>query len=116
MIYLDSPAGVGLSYSDTRSDYVTNDTATAADANTFLRGFFREYPEFLQNELYIAGVQGRPHPATVKEMIQISHPAHQHTYGFNKTKPSSLSVGTLCRGSGGCSARVCPALPHSGTL
>ena len=41
MIYLDSPAGVGLSYSDTRSDYVTNDTATAADANVFLRRFFQ---------------------------------------------------------------------------
>lgn len=55
VIYLDSPAGVGLSYSNTRSDYVTNDTATAADAAAFLRGFFREYPEFLRNELYIAG-------------------------------------------------------------
>ena len=55
IIYLDSPAGVGLSYSDTARDYVTNDTATAADANIFLRRFFEEYPEFLQNELYIAG-------------------------------------------------------------
>ena len=55
VIYLDSPAGVGLSYSDTRSDYVTNDTATATDAAAFLHGFFQEYPEFLHNKLYIAG-------------------------------------------------------------
>ena len=57
VIYLDSPAGVGLSYSETRADYVTNDTATAADANTFLRRFFEEYPEFRHNDLYIAGAR-----------------------------------------------------------
>jgi serine carboxypeptidase-like clade 1 len=55
VIYLDSPAGVGLSYSDTRSDYVTNDTHTAIDADAFLRRFFQRYPEFLRNDLYIAG-------------------------------------------------------------
>ncbi len=55
VIYLDSPAGVGLSYSDTRSDYETNDTHTVADADVFLRRFFERYPEFLHNDLYIAG-------------------------------------------------------------
>ena len=56
VIYLDSPAGVGLSYSETRSDYKTNDTHTAADADVFLRRFFERYPAFLHNELYIAGI------------------------------------------------------------
>ena len=55
VIYLDSPAGVGLSYSETRADYVTNDTATAADADAFLRSFMARYPRFADNELYIAG-------------------------------------------------------------
>ena len=55
VIYLDSPAGVGLSYSASRRDYSTNDTHTAADADVFLRRFFGRYPEFLRNELYIAG-------------------------------------------------------------
>ena len=55
VIYLDSPAGVGLSYSETRADYVTNDTATAADADAFLRAFMTRYPRFADNELYIAG-------------------------------------------------------------
>ena len=55
VIYLDSPAGVGLSYSETRSDYKTNDTHTVADADVFLRRFFDRYPEFLRNQLYIAG-------------------------------------------------------------
>lgn len=36
MIYLDSPAGVGLSYSNNVSDYETGDFKTAADSHTFL--------------------------------------------------------------------------------
>ena len=36
MIYLDSPAGVGLSYSKNVSDYETGDLKTAADSHSFL--------------------------------------------------------------------------------
>lgn len=36
MIYLDSPAGVGMSYSKNVSDYETGDLKTAADSHTFL--------------------------------------------------------------------------------
>ena len=55
VIYLDSPAGVGLSYSETHADYTTNDTHTAQDAEAFLRRFFEEYPDFQRNKFYIAG-------------------------------------------------------------
>lgn len=36
MIYVDSPAGVGLSYSKNTSDYDTGDLKTASDSHTFL--------------------------------------------------------------------------------
>ena len=36
VLYLDSPAGVGLSYSKNVSDYETGDLKTAADSHTFL--------------------------------------------------------------------------------
>jgi len=56
VIYLDSPAGVGLSYSTNPDvDYVTNDKITAADSHTFLLKFFAAYPEFAKNDFYIAG-------------------------------------------------------------
>lgn len=55
ILYVDSPAGVGLSYSRTPHDYHTNDTQTAADTHTFLRHFFKEFPEFRQNSFYISG-------------------------------------------------------------
>ncbi|CAD6268018.1 unnamed protein product [Miscanthus lutarioriparius] len=55
VIYLDSPAGVGLSYSKNVSDYETGDLKTAADSHTFLLKWFQLYPEFLTNPFYIAG-------------------------------------------------------------
>ncbi|GAA0144655.1 serine protease [Lithospermum erythrorhizon] len=55
IIYLDSPAGVGLSYSDNSSDYVTGDIKTATDSHAFLLKWFELYPEFVSNPFYIVG-------------------------------------------------------------
>lgn len=55
VIYLDSPAGVGLSYSENTTDYVTGDIQTAADTHKFLLKWFGQFPEFLGNPFYIAG-------------------------------------------------------------
>ncbi|PNX90791.1 serine carboxypeptidase 20-like protein, partial [Trifolium pratense] len=55
VIYLDSPVGVGFSYSKNVSDYNTGDAKTASDTHTFLLRWFELYPEFLANPLFIAG-------------------------------------------------------------
>nr|TKW25162.1 hypothetical protein SEVIR_3G097900v2 [Setaria viridis] len=56
VIYLDSPAGVGLSYAKDKSKaYTTGDLHTAHDLHTFLLKWFQLYPEFLKNPFYIAG-------------------------------------------------------------
>ncbi|KAK9159694.1 hypothetical protein Syun_006035 [Stephania yunnanensis] len=55
IIYLDSPAGVGLSYSKNQESYVTGDRETASDTHTFLLKWFEKYPEFLANPFYISG-------------------------------------------------------------
>lgn len=55
VIYLDSPVGVGLSYSNNASDYVIGDVQTASDSHAFLLKWFQLYPEFLSNPFYIAG-------------------------------------------------------------
>jgi serine carboxypeptidase-like clade 1 len=57
MIYLESPAGVGFSYSDTPSDYFTaNDTRTADDAFRFLVQWFSDFPEYKNYKFYVAYV------------------------------------------------------------
>ncbi|KAJ3697383.1 hypothetical protein LUZ61_001088 [Rhynchospora tenuis] len=55
VIYLDSPAGTGLSYSLDHSDYTTGDIKTAADSHKFLLKWFELYPEFSENPFYISG-------------------------------------------------------------
>ncbi|KDP45241.1 hypothetical protein JCGZ_15106 [Jatropha curcas] len=55
ILYLDSPAGVGLSYSKNKSDYITGDVKTSLDSHTFLLKWFEIYPEFLPNPFFISG-------------------------------------------------------------
>ncbi|KAM5125324.1 lysosomal protective protein [Mantella aurantiaca] len=54
MLYLETPAGVGFSYSDDKN-YEINDTQVAQDNYMALKEFFRLFPELSENEFYIAG-------------------------------------------------------------
>ncbi|XP_021734365.1 serine carboxypeptidase-like 20 [Chenopodium quinoa] len=55
IIYLDSPTGVGLSYSENQTKYQTGDVQTARDTHTFLLKWFEQFPEFNKNPFYVAG-------------------------------------------------------------
>ncbi|XP_057782946.1 serine carboxypeptidase 1-like [Salvia miltiorrhiza] len=55
VIFLESPAGVGFSYSNTSSDYTTGDAQTAQDAYTFLVNWLERFPEYKTREFYITG-------------------------------------------------------------
>lgn len=55
IIFLDSPAGTGFSYAKNPKGYEVDDMSWSNHANKFLAKWFAENPEFLSNELYIAG-------------------------------------------------------------
>jgi len=55
VLYLEAPAGVGFSYSNTSSDYKTGDNKTAYDNFAALKVFFRLYPEYSKNDFYVSG-------------------------------------------------------------
>lgn len=55
VLFLESPAGVGWSWAGTDADLDTNDMIQSHDAITALKTWFKEYPEFLPNELYVSG-------------------------------------------------------------
>lgn len=55
IVFLESPAGVGFSYSSNPADYVTNDTQTANDNFNALVQFFKGFPEYKNNDFFIAG-------------------------------------------------------------
>ncbi|EPS67442.1 hypothetical protein M569_07330, partial [Genlisea aurea] len=56
LLFLESPIGVGFSYSNTSSDYnLLGDKSTADDTYRFLVGWFERFPQFKSHEFYIAG-------------------------------------------------------------
>ncbi|XP_026547771.1 lysosomal protective protein-like, partial [Notechis scutatus] len=54
ILYLESPVGVGYSYSDSQH-YQTNDTEVARVNYLALKEFFNLFPEHLPKDLYLAG-------------------------------------------------------------
>ncbi|KAK6159368.1 hypothetical protein DH2020_006682 [Rehmannia glutinosa] len=55
ILFLESPAGVGFSYANTTSNYVTGDKQTAADSYTFLLNWLERFPEYKTRDFYITG-------------------------------------------------------------
>ncbi|KAG4915826.1 hypothetical protein JHK87_053383 [Glycine soja] len=56
VLYLESPAGVGFSYSSNASFYtLVTDEITARDNLVFLQRWFTEFPEYSNNDFFITG-------------------------------------------------------------
>ncbi|URE45003.1 serine carboxypeptidase-like [Musa troglodytarum] len=56
MLYLETPAGVGFSFSSDSSDYEgVNDQITARDNLVFLQRWFTMFPQYKGRDLYITG-------------------------------------------------------------
>ncbi|KAK1418272.1 hypothetical protein QVD17_27415 [Tagetes erecta] len=56
MLFLESPAGVGFSYSNTSSDYdKSGDKNTADDAYVFLVNWLERFPQYKTRDFYISG-------------------------------------------------------------
>ncbi|XP_030067878.1 lysosomal protective protein [Microcaecilia unicolor] len=55
VLYLESPAGVGFSYSKNKEDYRTSDSKVARNNYLALIDFFRLFPEYSKNELFLTG-------------------------------------------------------------
>ncbi|RVW71661.1 hypothetical protein VitviT2T_022590 [Vitis vinifera] len=55
MLYVESPIGVGFSYSNTSSNYFWNDTRTAEDNLRFIVNWFEEFPYYKDSELFLTG-------------------------------------------------------------
>ncbi|XP_018812409.1 serine carboxypeptidase-like 45 isoform X1 [Juglans regia] len=56
MLYLESPAGVGFSYSANKSFYDSlNDELTAQENLVFLERWFKEFPEYTNRDFFITG-------------------------------------------------------------
>ncbi|KAG5007983.1 hypothetical protein GLYMA_09G226700v4 [Glycine max] len=80
VLFLESPAGVGFSYSNKSKDYDTNgDKKTAADNYLFLVNWLERYPEYKERDFYIAGESYAGH-----YVPQFAHTILYHNKKANK--------------------------------
>ena len=56
VLFLDNPAGTGYSWADRKIDFFGNDFHMSREALIFMSQFYKDYPEYLKNDLFIAGV------------------------------------------------------------
>ncbi|EPS71160.1 hypothetical protein M569_03591, partial [Genlisea aurea] len=56
VLFVDSPVGVGFSYSNTSSDLLNNgDKRTASENLEFLLGWFNRFPQYKERDFFISG-------------------------------------------------------------
>jgi serine carboxypeptidase-like clade II len=56
VLFLESPAGIGFSYSNTTSDYdKSGDKSTAKDSYVFLINWLERFPQYKTRDFYISG-------------------------------------------------------------
>ena len=69
VIFLDQPVGVGYSYSN--GEQITNTAAAAKDVFVFLELFFQKFPQFLNNKFHISGESYAGHyiPSFASEIV-----------------------------------------------
>jgi carboxypeptidase C (cathepsin A) len=71
MVFIESPAGVGFSYSDDSSDLTNDDNQTALDNYNLIQAFLDRFPEKRTNDLYITSESYGGHymPTLAKEIV-----------------------------------------------
>ncbi|XP_043693843.1 serine carboxypeptidase-like 40 [Telopea speciosissima] len=81
VLFLESPAGVGFSYSNTTSDYANSgDQRTASDNYVFLVNWLERFPEYKTREFYISGESYAGH-----YVPQLAHQILQGNKNANRT-------------------------------
>jgi len=71
MVFIESPCGVGFSYSEDSDDYKTGDAQTAADNYDLIQAFMTRFPSLRGNRLYITSESYGGHymPTLAKEIV-----------------------------------------------
>ncbi|XXG39375.1 hypothetical protein AAC387_Pa01g0349 [Persea americana] len=83
LLFVDSPAGAGWSYSNTTSDYNTGDASTAKDMYVFLLRWYEKFPEFKSRDLFLAGESYAGHYAPPLAIVLLNHNKHSTGFKFN---------------------------------
>ncbi|KAK4340262.1 hypothetical protein RND71_041724 [Anisodus tanguticus] len=103
VLFLESPAGVGFSYSNRSSDYVTGDKQTSEDSYTFLINWMERFPEYKNKKFYIAGESYAGHYVPQLAQLILSHKKTDPNHVLNlqgiATGNAFIDIETQNRGS-----------------
>ncbi|KAJ8467883.1 hypothetical protein OPV22_030435 [Ensete ventricosum] len=83
LLFLESPVGVGFSYTNTSSDLLSlGDKITAEDSYAFLVNWLKRFPQFKSHDFYIAGESYAGHyvPQLSEKIFDENKRASKETY------------------------------------
>ncbi|RCV37868.1 hypothetical protein SETIT_8G097000v2 [Setaria italica] len=83
LLFVESPAGVGWSYSNTSSDYNTGDVRTADDMYRFLLGWYKKFPEYRSRALFLTGESYAGHYIPQLTDVLLTHNEKSKGFKFN---------------------------------
>uniref|UniRef100_A0A0E0LP94 Carboxypeptidase n=1 Tax=Oryza punctata TaxID=4537 RepID=A0A0E0LP94_ORYPU len=88
VMFLESPIGVGFSYSNTTADYSRmGDNSTAEDAYKFLVNWMERFPEYKGRDFYLAGESYAGH-----YVPQLAHTILRHSAAAGKSSSSPINL------------------------
>ncbi|PIA41804.1 hypothetical protein AQUCO_02200319v1 [Aquilegia coerulea] len=82
LLFIESPAGVGWSYSNTTSDYVTGDSKTANDMHIFFMKWFEKFPDLKSRDLFLTGESYAGHYIPQLANVLLDHNIHSSGLKF----------------------------------
>ncbi|KAL1189527.1 Serine carboxypeptidase-like 42 [Cardamine amara subsp. amara] len=83
LLFVESPAGVGWSYSNKSSDYNTGDESTANDMLVFLLRWFNKFPELKFRDLFLSGESYAGHYIPQLADAILSYNSHSSGFKLN---------------------------------
>ncbi|RDX62957.1 Serine carboxypeptidase-like 42, partial [Mucuna pruriens] len=83
LLFVESPAGVGWSYSNTTSDYNSGDASTANDMYLFMLKWYEKFPSYRTRELFLTGESYAGHYIPQLTNVLLDHNARSTGFKFN---------------------------------
>ncbi|CAA2976487.1 serine carboxypeptidase-like 42 [Olea europaea subsp. europaea] len=83
LLFVESPAGVGWSYSNTTSDYSCGDASSAMDMHMFMMEWYKKFPTFKSRELFLTGESYAGHYIPQLAVAILGHNEHSKEFKFN---------------------------------
>lgn len=83
LLFVESPAGVGWSYSNTSSDYKCDDASTSRDMHSFMLEWFKKFPSYKSRDLFLSGESYAGHYIPQLAVALLDHNTHSSDIKFN---------------------------------